>query len=262
MTLQKILGKNYKWWFVLAYENKIQLAYFWSNIAWMVARIVIVLSSILIWSLNPSTDRTYIFTYLIIGNIWLETTEMAISLNLAWEISTGKISRYLMAPASFGKILFFRTIGRSLVGNFQSLIVLLGFGVLFLPDLQGTLNFWWLIPVFLITILIKYFLAICLGFLAFWFVEVEGFVEAYRAITIFLAGNVIPLNLIPNFGNFLVLTPFAFTFYHPMQIYLGKYNTYEILTVILTGIFWSLALWVLSKFTLKLGLKRNESVGL
>jgi len=58
MTLNKILGKNYKWWYLLRYENKIQIAYFWSNIAWMVARIVIVLSSILIWLGLPQITQT------------------------------------------------------------------------------------------------------------------------------------------------------------------------------------------------------------
>jgi len=194
--------------------------------------------------------------------MWLEGTEMAISVSLAWEINTGKISRYLMSPSSFGKILFFRTIGRSLVGNLQSLLVLAAFGLIFISNLQGTFNFFWLIPTFIFTIFIKYFLAISLGFLAFWFIEVEGFVEAYRAISIFLAGNVVPLNIIPFFGNYLIATPFAFTFYHPMQIYLGKYDTNQTISVFLGGLTWCIVLYILAKIVFRLGLKRNESVGL
>jgi len=262
MAIKALLDKNYKWWYLLCYENKIQIAYFWSNIAWMIARIVIILSSILIWSLNPSADKSYIFTYLIIGNMWLESTEMAISSNLAWEINTGKISRYLMSPSNFGKILFFRTIGRSLVGNLQSLLVLAVFGIIFISNLQGTFNLALLPIAFIITIFVKYFFAIALGFLAFWFVEVEGFVEAYRAISIFLAGNVVPLNLIPHFTSVLVTTPFAFTFYHPMQIYLGKYDLNQTINIFLGGLAWCFVLYILSKIIFKLGLKKNESVGL
>ena len=114
----------------------------------------------------------------------------------------------------------------------------------------------------LITIFIKYFFNIILGYLAFWFMEVEGFVQSYAAVSIFLAGNVVPLNIIPFVGNYLILTPFAFTFYHPMQIYLGKYNTNQTILVFLGGITWFIILYFLAKLVFKMGLKRNESVGL
>jgi ABC-type uncharacterized transport system permease subunit len=50
--------------------------------------------------------------------------------------------------------------------------------------------------------------------------------------------------------------------HHPMQIYLGEYNSLDILLVFLGGIVWCLVLYFLAKFVFKLGLKRNESVGL
>lgn len=260
--MQKLLGRNYKWWYIILYENKIQLAYFWNNIAWMAARIMLVLSSVTIWLLNPGFDKSFILTYLIIGNIWLESTELGISVRLAWEISSGRISQYLMMPSKFGKVLFFRAVGRSLVGNFQSIIVLACFGLFFINDLAGTFNFGWLIPMFFISVFIKYFFAIILGYLAFWFTEVEGFVQSYVAVSVFLAGNVVPLNIIPNIGNYLIFTPFAFTFYHPMQIYLGKYNTNQTILVFLGGIIWCVILYFLAKLVFKMGLKKNESVGL
>jgi hypothetical protein len=154
--MQKILGKYYKWWFIINYENKIQLAYFWNNIAWMTARIMLVLSSVTVWLLNPSIEKSYILTYLIIGNIWLEGSELGISIALSSEINSGRISRYLMMPSSFGRILFFRTIGRSLVGNLQSIFVLACFGLFFIKDVNGTSNLVFLVPAFFITIFIKY----------------------------------------------------------------------------------------------------------
>jgi ABC-type uncharacterized transport system permease subunit len=47
-----------------------------------------------------------------------------------------------------------------------------------------------------------------------------------------------------------------------MQIYLGKYSPTETLMVVLGGIAWCLVLYFLANFVFKMGLKRNESVGL
>jgi ABC-type uncharacterized transport system permease subunit len=47
-----------------------------------------------------------------------------------------------------------------------------------------------------------------------------------------------------------------------MQIYLGKYNFQETLAVFLGGIIWFLVLYFLAKLVFKMGLKKNEAVGL
>jgi ABC-2 type transport system permease protein len=57
-------------------------------------------------------------------------------------------------------------------------------------------------------------------------------------------------------------TPFAYILHYPMQIYLGKYDTNQTILVFLGGLAWCLALFILAKIVFKLGLKRNESVGL
>ena len=55
---------------------------------------------------------------------------------------------------------------------------------------------------------------------------------------------------------------FAFTFYHPMQIYLGKYSILETIYVFGGGIVWCIILYYSAKWVFKMGLKRNEAVGL
>jgi len=47
-----------------------------------------------------------------------------------------------------------------------------------------------------------------------------------------------------------------------MQIYLGKYDTFQTVLVFGGGIFWCVLLYFLAKFVFKMGLKKNESVGL
>jgi ABC-type uncharacterized transport system permease subunit len=47
-----------------------------------------------------------------------------------------------------------------------------------------------------------------------------------------------------------------------MQIYLGKYDFNQTLMVFAGGIAWCIVLYFLAKWVFKMGLKRNEAVGL
>ena len=45
--------------------------------------------------------------------------------------------------------------------------------------------------------LLNYCLKMCLGLLAFWVGETGGIIQAYAVVTMFLAGSIIPLDLMP-----------------------------------------------------------------
>jgi ABC-type uncharacterized transport system permease subunit len=77
----------------------------------------------------------------------------------------------------------------------------------------------------------------------------------------FLSGSLIPFDANP-YLNFLKYTPFSYYAYHPMQIYLGKYDTITTTQVFAGGLAWCFVLYFLAKFVFKAGLKRNEAVGL
>jgi ABC-type uncharacterized transport system permease subunit len=47
-----------------------------------------------------------------------------------------------------------------------------------------------------------------------------------------------------------------------MQIYLGKYTASEIWLVIFGSVVWSFILFILARWVFKIGLKKNEAVGL
>ena len=62
--------------------------------------------------------------------------------------------------------------------------------------------------------------------------------------------------------NTMIWTPFTYLLHHPMQIYLGKYSALETLYVFGGGIVWCVILYYLVKWVFKMGLKRNEAIGL
>jgi hypothetical protein len=64
------------------------------------------------------------------------------------------------------------------------------------------------------------------------------------------------------YSSFLQFLPTSYILHHPMQIYLGKYTNLEIFYVFLGGLAWCAVLYFLAKLVFKMGLKRNEAVGL
>jgi ABC-2 type transport system permease protein len=137
-------------------------------------------------------------------------------------------------------------------------IALLGWQYVILPSL---INFVLYLLVGIIGYFITVFFAYILGSLAFFIVDVQGVLEIQNQVNFIFSGKAIPLD-VSAFLKPLIFLPFAFTFYHPMQIYLGKYNFQETLAVFLGGIIWCLVLYFLAKIVFKIGLKKNEAVGL
>jgi ABC-type uncharacterized transport system permease subunit len=81
------------------------------------------------------------------------------------------------------------------------------------------------------------------SFLSFWTTESSGINFATITGIKILAGSTIPFSYFPLNFQWLQYNPFAWCFYHPMQIYLGKYSNLEIFYVFLGGIFWCIILY-------------------
>ena len=131
-------------------------------------------------------------------------------------------------------------------------------GFLILP------TFWNFVCFMLLAILaylINTMIGITVGLTAFWFTSFHGSASFFDNLKLLFSGKFFPLHALAIF-QFSFFLPFAFTFYHPMQIYLGKYDNFQIFWVFAGGVFWCIFLYFLAKFVFKMGLKRNESVGL
>ena len=104
------------------------------------------------------------------------------------------------------------------------------------------------------------------GCVGFWVTNNYNSVPVIQAITVVISilnGAIIPLQMLfKDFDHPMLWTPFAFLLHHPMQIYLGKYSQLEILQTFAGGIIWCLVLFILARIVFKMGLKRNEAVGL
>jgi len=126
MFLQKILGKNYKWWYFLIFSMT-RITKFKLNVfGYRVGEIIQAIAVILVWQANtltkPVLEISSTMTYFIIGYLFMVITRTYISNSLPTLIATGKLVQYQMYPQSMFSILLTRGLGGSVMTNFLSVL--------------------------------------------------------------------------------------------------------------------------------------------
>ena len=266
--LQKLLGDNYKWWFLFKFSFKSGTTYRYSNMFWLFGSLVNIGAILVVWYANSQSGSTLynfptIFTYFVVSGIANEFFEMHFYGHLASEIYSGKINNKLLYTTNLFGFYFVRHFGKTLLFSFYeivllSLILIFGFQFLILPSFW---NFIFFILLQFLGLIASVFLSFVVGFSAFFMTESEGLINFVANVKNVSAGKFFPLTILP-ITSFLIYSPFSLFFYHPMQIYLGKYDNFQTFLVFLGGVFWCIFLYFLAKFVFKMGLKKNESVGL
>ena len=261
MTLQPILGKNYKWWYVLTFYYKSNNSSRLNSIGYLISAILSSAILILIWSTSKQILLSEIFTYILIGRLFF--INLHFSNDLLQDVSNGKITTYMLYPTKTISFYLVRDLGWN--SFIQIVNIFLTVGVLVLLNnlviFSSLTNFGIFILFLPITYLLQLFTEILFGSIAFYLPWGWGILSLSSDISNILSGSRFPLSLFNFTIPLLVLFP-AFSYHHPMQIYLGKYSQAEILQTFIGGIIWCLVLFILARIVFKIGLKRNEAVGL
>jgi ABC-type uncharacterized transport system permease subunit len=267
MTLQNILGRNYKWFYLFQYNFKIRLSSGWDSLLFVLGHLIILSGTILIWWLanGKVVDSNFEnkLTYFLIGE-----SLFCLIFNFAsfegFDILRGNHTKKLLLPSSYFKISFFKSYGESFLQSFSKLIFLILINFIFQKFIQtATINNF-IVTVFFMPVSagIFFLLELTVSFIAFWLTRINGIILNFGFLSSLLAGRLFPLNLLVENFWYNIFNPFAFIFYHPMQIYLGKYDFNQTILVFVGGIIWCILLFILARIIFKRGLKRNEAVGL
>lgn len=266
--LQRTLGKNYKWVYLIKYNLISGFAGLKANAYMMIGMIISTLAVVYLWKFN--TDSTEIFTYLLVGRIYKSIVEGNFQVYFGADITDGKITKNLIMPTNFMNSTTVQFLGKRIIRNS---IEIFGFGlgvilsVIFLNvniSLSTFQNFMICLAFIPISYFINYFTTYSLASIAFFLKDPREFVAVdlnWQSFKQVFYGLLIPLNKLP-FANICIALPFAYCVHHPMQIYLGKYDNFQIVQTFLGGIVWCFVLWILARLVFKAGLKKNEAVGL
>lgn len=205
-------------------------------------------------------------TYVLIGNVFRMITGTFIYENLAWDIKKGRISNVLVKPVSHFWHTFFSNSAIYTLINPFGIVTQLGLAAIITRQV-----IWQAAPGSALVITAMIFLAFwiewmisyLIGLSAFWFTDFDGIFAAVDAVRWILAGTLFPLSLLPAwFLNLGLSLPFAYSFFAPMQLYLGKMSAAIGLRGILIQVAWLAALALIIKIVWKKGLKKYEGVGI
>jgi len=262
--MEKLLGKWYKWWYITKYEWSRSGATPFADILFQVNIFITNTLWVYVWSLTSPTTAIYLLSGKIlsyfINNYWYN--------RIGQHIVSGKLTNLLLTPSSLFLIYFFESLGGRIFRNLLALITL--FLVILMFSFSGlTLPFsnfnYWVFVLIPFLFFINFSMNFLISSIAFFLKDKRDFMtstEIIQQILNVLSGSFIPLNTIPFLGLTLVYLPISLLFYHPAQIFLGKYSFAQTTLVFAIMIIFSILLFFVAKLVFKLGLKRNESVGL
>jgi len=195
--------------------------------------------------------RSFVFT----GRGWL----------LVGDISSGRISSYLVRPVSYHGYALALDLAQKTVHLASSLVetsllVLAVSGNLFLPKDPAT---WILFAVAaLLSSLIFFFLEMLVSSLAFWTSESGGPLFCFELFLQFAAGAFFPLDVLPaGLRRLLAATPFPYMVFFPARVFLEKVPPSEALRLLSIEAAWLLAVVLAARWVWGLGVKSYAAEG-
>lgn len=186
----------------------------------------------------------WMLVYLTIANLQAWYLRPEIGHDIVARVREGQIGFDLSRPVSYPSQLVASAAG-DLLGMLPMLVAALPVAALFgklapPPNWQAGVGY---IASFLIAWLIAVELAMIIGLVAFWTLEMTGFMMVYNLVGGFATGALVPLWFMPDLLRQVIqFLPFQSIVYVPVSIYIGIPATGGILTALLLQLFWAVAL--------------------
>jgi ABC-2 type transport system permease protein len=263
-----------KYWTIIKIELSRQFTYRTNILAFIIGNFFELSSQLIIWTaiyktLDMVKGYTYeeMMTYVIVGWVFMSiTTNYGFEKIIARDIHEGTLSNFITKPMSYLRYIIAKASGRVLIALsvvfIESLVAVLIFSKFIVVNISFT-GFLVLFVMLVMSYLIKLFLAILIGLIAFWTIDIAGIYNSINIFVKFLSGAYFPVNLLPiNLVNISLAFPFIYTFYIPVRFFIGKLSIAQALLGILVQIVWLFILYALIKIIWKIGSKEYESVGI
>lgn len=187
----------------------------------------------------------------------------AVDWELNEDIHSGHFGIILLKPCSVITYYFFKMIGDRVANIIFGLFPI---GFLWLVFIRGDMPYSF-IHIFsgmisIILAMIMWFLfSFSFAMLSFWLENIFFILTVKEIVIQFISGIIIPINFFPNYiQKILLLLPFRYIAFEPMQIFNGQYDLINSFKIILIQFFWIVIFFLFSKRLLKTGLKNFTNV--
>lgn len=205
----------------------------------------------------------WMLVYLTIGNLQAWYLRPEIGQDIVARVREGQIGFDLSRPVSYPSQLVAGAAG-DLLGMLPMMIVAIPVAAVLgelaaPPTWQAGIGY---IISFLVAWFIAVELAMLIGLVAFWTLEMNGFMMVYNLVGGFATGALVPLWFMPDLmRQFVQLLPFQSIVYVPVSIYISLPATGNIATALLLQLFWAVVLIGVIQFVWKRALYRTVIQG-
>lgn len=238
-----------------------------------VRSLAIVLSLYFLWSSlleDPSKSflgysRPQMLTYVLGLAILRALVLTNRAFDLTWEIARGRLSAILLRPVHlFGYQLALdlsdKTVRVAAAVVETAVLILIFQARLYWPQQPAHLAAALLAVA--LAVFLYYWIGLALASSGFWSAESIGFLWAASLMMEFCSGAFFPLDVLPDFWRgLLLLLPFPYLVYFPLNIYLERLSPSEIVQGLTLLVGWTIAFMVLVSFLWKRGLANYQAEG-
>lgn len=203
----------------------------------------------------------YILAYLL-KQVILSTS---FGVRVKMDISSGKLSFYLIKPFSYLWSAFISNIASQFIVVIVSVIIFIIYT--YFASIGSLVEYGVVqLLLFLLSIIFAYILSnlvsLIVGLIAFWTIETNSFGFLISGLTMLLSGAVFPLDFISSYIYTIIkLLPFRFMIFFPIQIFTGKIGSFELISGFLVEFIWCIILLNLVDYIWSHGLKRYAAYG-
>lgn len=182
---------------------------------------------------------------------------------LEYDVRHGNLINNLLKPFKFIYLYFFNMFGINSLAIILEmipffLIAIFFFGVKIAP----LFYFITFLVSIVLALILSFLISYLVGMTAFWFKRISGIRRVKRALVVFLSGGMIPLTFFPIiFQKIFAFLPFQYIRFIPINIYLGSYTYFKVLTLIGVQIVWILILYLIAELIWYKAFRKFAGVG-
>ncbi|MGB3305298.1 MAG: ABC-2 family transporter protein [Thermomicrobiales bacterium] len=256
---------------LVAIDMSVSLAYRGDVIFRMLNTVLGPLVSVLIWRAALASgaqlpvDGTYLTSYFVLLGAVSMLTSSWLSGFLADMIRNGALSIWLARP---GSLLYGMLANNLAEKGFKSLvltpmILVFGWFLRGSVNLAAPLSHWMLLAISVVLAAVIIFaLDMVIGSLAFWIDDVSGVQRGHMLVGMVLAGQVVPLALMPAWASgFVNLQPFRFTISFPLEIIVGDLSQHELVVGFAAQLCYVVLFVVLARWIWRRGQRSYSAFG-
>ncbi len=246
-------------------------AYRGDMLMFMLGAILSPIISLLVWRAAiasgadlPISD-TYLTSYFVLLSVISVLTSAWLSGFLAHKIRNGELSSWLARPGSFLYELAANNVSEKVIKLMALIPMVIVFGFINRDqlDLSAPAWRWALLVVSTVLGAILFFsLDVIEGSLAFWLEEVSGLVAVRHLLMLVLAGQLVPLALLPEWSQgFLVAQPFRYLLSFPIELIVADLSTRDVAIGLAYQVGWTMVFVLASRWVWGRGKRAYAAVG-